>query len=304
MLPFIYPDKDIKQLLEDIQSTDIPGTHKLMFSWIKDFTSASANLTSHDIDRLLQADIPYRDIVEWANVACTQTWFVMSADGGGIPLEGNDIVGSVLGYERERYHHSGISTAEVCSPESGNADGDHVSWVTMNESNLDSISDWANEQFGYIPNLFKATSLTPHYFPRHKLALELLSAPQSSSLSPRLHAMVRRWVNRRNEGRYLEKTTRQLIATHDPSIAEAIDGDADFAKLGKVDRTVMEFADKLLKHAYKITEKDAQGFRDCGLDDEAYVDVLNTVSIQTSLDRLCNSLGIQPDSDPLLTKTD
>jgi len=37
-----------------------------------------------------------------------------------------------------------------------------------------------------------------------------------------------------------------------------------------------------------------------GPDDEAYVDILNTVSIQTSLDRLANALGVRPDPVPLL----
>jgi hypothetical protein len=39
-----------------------------------------------------------------------------------------------------------------------------------------------------------------------------------------------------------------------------------------------------------------------GLDDEAYVDILNTVSIQTSLDRLANALGVEPDPVPLLPR--
>lgn len=290
-------------MLEDIEATDIPDIHKLMFAWIKRFTTSSANLTHGDIKKLAQAGIPDQDIVEWANVACTQTWFVMSADGGGIPLEGNDIVGSVLGQERAVYHQSEIETARPDSPVSAKPDDDHTNWVTMNSDKLGSISAWANDQFGFLPNLFEVTSLAPHYFPRHKLAIELLSAPQSASLSPRLHAMVRRLVNRRNDGEYFEETTRQQINSHDPAVLGVLDTLSDIAEFEEVDRTVLGFADKLVRHAYKVTEKDAQSFRDCGLDDEAYVDVLNTVSIQTSLDRLCNSLGIQPDSGPLLTNS-
>jgi hypothetical protein len=35
-----------------------------------------------------------------------------------------------------------------------------------------------------------------------------------------------------------------------------------------------------------------------------YVDVLNTVAIQTSLDRLANSLGVWPDEAPLQSRRD
>jgi hypothetical protein len=301
VLPFIYPGRNIQQMLEDIDATDIPDIHKLMFAWVKQFTTSSSNLTHGDTKRLAEAGIPDRDIVEWANVASTQTWFVMSADGGGIPLEGNDLVGSVLGQERAAYHQSEVETARGGSPASGKPDGDHTNWVTTDRDKLGSISAWANDQFGFVPNLFEVTSLAPHYFPRHKLAIELLSAPQSASLSPRLHAMVRRLVNRRNDGEYFEATTRKQITSHDPAVVQVLDNESDFAGLEELDRTVLEFADKLVRHAYKVTEKDAQTFRDCGLDDEAYIDVLNTVSIQTSLDRLCNSLGIQPDDGSLIT---
>jgi alkylhydroperoxidase family enzyme len=56
----------------------------------------------------------------------------------------------------------------------------------------------------------------------------------------------------------------------------------------------------MARNHYKVTEKDAQSFREAGLDDEAYVDVLNTASIQTSLDRLANALGARPDPRPVL----
>ncbi len=39
------------------------------------------------------------------------------------------------------------------------------------------------------------------------------------------------------------------------------------------------------------------------LGDEAYVDILNAVSIQTSLDRLANTLGVRPDPVPLLPRS-
>ncbi len=69
-----------------------------------------------------------------------------------------------------------------------------------------------------------------------------------------------------------------------------------------VDRAVLDLATKFVRNAYKVTEKDAIGLREVGLDDEAYVDILNTVSIQTSLDRLANVLGVQPDPQPLLPR--
>ena len=105
MLPFIYPGQNTNEILEDVQSASIPDVHKLMFNWIESFTRDSSSLTQADINKLLHGGISQQEIVEWANVAATQTWFVMSADGGGIPLESDAVRGSVIGNERSHYHN-------------------------------------------------------------------------------------------------------------------------------------------------------------------------------------------------------
>lgn len=294
MLPFVYPGQDVKEILSDIQAATIPEAHKLMFDWIERFTRNSADLRSAEIERLRQGGIEDQEIVEWANVAATQTWFVMSADGGGIPLEGDAISGSVIGNERSEYH---ARAAKTLSPLENLVSFNDISYVGVDPAGVRDIESWALNRYGFAPNLFKAVSLNADYNSRHQLALELLDRPQSSSLSPAQHAMVRRLVNRLNRATYFDQTTRQLLEMRAPGIS--LD-DCDLTKHNGQDLVVLKFAEKLLKNSYKITEKDAAGFRECGLDDEAYVDVLNTVSIQTSLDRLCSALGVKPDESPLV----
>jgi alkylhydroperoxidase family enzyme len=295
VLPFIYPGIDANKILDDVENSDIPSLHKTMFSWIERFTRRSSTLTRQDIDGLRAMGVADTEIVEWVNVACTQTWFVMSADGGGIPLEDDAVVGSVIGHKRESYHKETASTVPETPPSPPSMHSDSC-WVETDTAGLSEISGWATDRYGLVPNLLKSASLTPHYLPRHTRALELLEGPQSDSLSPRHHAMVRRLVNRRNQGSYFDATTRQQLAR----LNDTYDGEFDFSALNNIDQRVLSFADKMVSHAYKVTERDAQGFRNAGLDDEAYIDVLNTVSIQTSLDRLANALGVQADEKALL----
>lgn len=297
MLPYVYPGKDTNAILADIENADIPEIHKLMFEWVRKFTCESSSMGADDIDRLVAAGIPMKEIVEWANVSSTQTWFVMSADGGGISLERGAVVGGI-GKEREYYHGAARETAPDQGPSSDVAEGSSLCWVETDEENLDSISDWANQRFEFIPNLFRATSLSPEYFSRHRLALELLEQPQSESLNPGLHAMVRRLVNRLNRGRYLDTTTQAQLCRYSNQSDQDL---VERATAETADAVVLQFAEKLVRNAYKVTESDAEGFRSAGLDDEAYIDVLNTVSIQTSLDRLSNALGIACDEKPLLS---
>jgi len=294
VLPFIYPGQDIKEILSNIESSSIPEAHKLMFDWIKGFTKNSAALSQADIDHLRQGGITDKEIAEWANVAATQTWFVMSADGGGIPLEGDTVIGSVIGNDRGYYHK--VKANKVLLGEN-QVSFNNTSFIESDSAAMSEIEPWAQARYGFVPNLFKAVSLSADYNPRHQLALELLEGPQSDSLSPAQHAMVRRLVNRLNRGTYLDRTTSEQINIRAPGID--LDN-CDLAEFTGQDEAVLKFASKLLKNSYKVTEKDAVGFKACGLDDEAYVDVINTVSIQTSLDRLTNALGVVADDKPLI----
>lgn len=116
--------------------------------------------------------------------------------------------------------------------------------------------------------------------------------------------MVRMIASHLSRERYSEVTAKALMLRL-PGGAELADRltreplDSDWTP---VDRAVLGLATKFSRSAYKVTEKDAIGLREVGLDDEAYVDILNTVSIQTSLDRLANVLGVQPDAQPLLPR--
>ncbi len=195
------------------------------------------------------------------------------------------------------------ATADAAQTRSVSTDG-ALTWVAMDDSDSGyrEAASWAEQRYGFVPNLLCAVSLQPSFYQRHRLALELLEAPQSQSLSSRQHAMVRMLASHLGRGRYSERTARALMsrvpdgdALADRLIQEPLDLDWE-----PVDRAVLALATKFARHAYKVTEKDAIGLREVGLDDEAYVDILNTVSIQTSLDRLWNVLGVQPDSLPLL----
>ena len=64
-----------------------------------------------------------------------------------------------------------------------------------------------------MPNLLQALSLQPEFFRRHTLALELLERPQTESLSPRQHAMVRALVSTLTRCQYSAATTRRLVAS-------------------------------------------------------------------------------------------
>jgi alkylhydroperoxidase family enzyme len=113
--------------------------------------------------------------------------------------------------------------------------------------------------------------------------------------------MVRVLVSHLNRSRYSEPTsTALLVRVGGGALVDRVRAEPLASDWNPDDRAVLALATVLVRNTYKVTEKEAISLREVGLDDEAYVDILNTVSIQTSLDRLANALGVRPDPVPLL----
>lgn len=293
--------------MQDYQSADIPEIHKTLFSWTRQFVKNSWDFTAADVEALRGSGLGDGDVVDWAQVASLQTWLVMSADGGGVSLDSEAPHGHAVGFTRDAYHAAtaGLTAASASAqpvprdvPENG------IAWVDIdrNNSSYQDIAQWACNRYGFVPNLLTAESLRPKHYDLHKEALTLLEQPQSKALSPRQHAMVRVLVSNLNRCAYSAHTTRTHLfnLTADETLVEAIGTDYSQYDLDDQDRLVLDFATKMARNSYKVVAADAQAFRDAGLGDEAYVDVLNTTSMQTSLDRLANALGVTPDAQPLL----
>ena len=305
MLLQIYPEAATREaVLDDPATAPIPDVHKALFRFTERFVRGSWQMGPEDLQALRDAGLCERDVVNWATLGSTQTWFTMSADGGGIPMEAGMMTGPVVGKTREAYEATpeGLLAPPAAPADSARTAG-ALAWVDTDLSGAEyrQAADAAKQRWGFVPNLFAAVSLAPRYYRRHALALELLEAPQSATLSARQHAMVRALASQLTRSPYGQATTRALLERRaEPGLwdrlAETPAGDFDPA-----DRVVLDFASKAARHSYKITEKDAQSFREAGLDEAAYVDALNTVAVQVALDRLANALGVAPDAQAILS---
>jgi uncharacterized peroxidase-related enzyme len=301
----IYPEATTRDaVLADPQTAPIPDVHKALFRFTERFVRASWEMGPEDLQALRDVGLSEPDVVNWATLGSTQSWFTMSADGGGIPMEAGMTTGPGVGKLREAYE---AAPEGLCAPPLSEAVAERsntgVAWVgTDTESpEYQTAAKAAQQRYGFVPNLYAAVSLQPGYYRRHTLALELLEAPQSATLSARHHAMARAIASQLTRSPYGQVTARALLERRaEPGLWERLSRYPD-ADLDPVDRVVLDFASKIARNAYKVTEKDAQSFREAGLDDAAYVDVLNTTSIQVSLDRLANVLGVEPDARPILT---
>jgi uncharacterized peroxidase-related enzyme len=307
VLPLIYDSPTIiQQMLDDYETADIPELHKLCTRWTERFVHESWTATAADIQLLRDAGLNDREIVNWAESASVQTWWVMSADAGGVEIdEFLPEERQVVGRPREVYEHGHWSRDPFSEDanQTVHAAGDSVTWVAVDEQEPEYLraADWAEKRYGLIPNFFKAFSLRPALFPRHCRALELLERPQSNLLTPALHALVRARVSDLDHCHYFDSSVDELIrqTSDEPELRERLSHypEGDWSE---AERAVLDFATNVNRTSYKVTSQDSDAFRRAGLDDAAYVDVLNTVSIQTSIERVANMFGVVPDKAPLL----
>lgn len=308
MLLQLYRDPEIvRQVVEDASKAPIPESHRALFSWCERFVRDSWNMTERDLESMRAVGLSDTEIVSLAGRACGQTWFVMSADGGGVSLDGDALQGPAVGQTRDVYAgaRTGLTAGRVGAVRAPAArSGDGLAWVATDESSdrFQKIAAQAQERYGFVPNLLRAISLRPETCRMQLLALELLEAPQSRSLDRRRHAMVRAHVAALNGSEYFQATSRAYVeqTTGDPELADRVAGGSSDVAQDEADRVVLDFATKVARNVYKVTARDAEGFRAVGLDDEAYIDVLDTTALQTGLARLANGLGVTPDPLPLM----
>lgn len=271
------------------------------------FVQRSWNARSKDLDLARDAGAEDADIVDWALMAFSQAIFALMADASGIEVPFGE-TGPVLGRKREIYQAAADGATAPESRTAGIADErnrtDATCWVETDPSAGDfrELAVRAEARWGLTPNVLRAVSRgrTPGLAPLVLMALELLEGPQSELLGPGLHAMVRATAAAQTRSSYSHASIRQQLCSNgiDPSWLEtpaeaALHG-------GKAESVVHLFAAKAARNAYKITQRDVDGFRDAGLGDEAYVDVFCTVALQMNVDRVANCLGVVPDHEPLL----
>ena len=207
----IYQDADVaRAVAEDPQSAPIPDLHKAIFRFAELFVKRSWQATPEDLDAMRTLGASDRDLADWLQIACIQTWFTNSADAGGIPMDRDAVAGPVMSRERSFYH---AQPAAVDVPKTQTDKAAALGWLQTPCAGVqyETSVSWALSHYGFIPNLFKSLSACPDFYPRHQLGLELLEKPVAESVSTSLHALVRATVIALNYSSYFVPTAQALL---------------------------------------------------------------------------------------------
>lgn len=72
------------------------------------------------------------------------------------------------------------------------------------------------------------------------------------------------------------------------------DGDIDAAGLDRPHRLLLDFAETITRHAYRVTDEQVQGLRDAGWSDEQIAEAAYIAALFNLFVRLADTFGIEP----------
>ena len=322
----------LRRIADDPDAVEIEGDYGAALGFLRKFTRCCWEIDSRDIEFIRTRGIPDADIVDWILMGAVQTFAVNQADGGGIwfPEQGSEVVGHDRSYYTSQ--RGGLTAASIAGV-SNTAQGDGVgalsppvaslhrhSTVPQNgghaagyfepdraASDFLHAAEQTRRRYGFVPNLLVALSngRSPSLLPSMVLNLEILESPQSDRLTRRQHAIVRARTAAASRSEYASETIRAQLEAADEKPDLLLAATQPIAELARdaADEVVFSFAEKAARNAYKITEKDAARFREVGLGDETYLDILGTVGLQLGLDRMAWATGVAPDEGVLIEQS-
>jgi alkylhydroperoxidase family enzyme len=79
------------------------------------------------------------------------------------------------------------------------------------------------------------------------------------------------------------------------NVAQALrDGDLDAAGLDQKHRLLLEFAETVTRHAYRVTDEQVQALRDSGWNDSQIAEAVYITALFNLFVRLADAFGIEP----------
>ena len=69
-------------------------------------------------------------------------------------------------------------------------------------------------------------------------------------------------------------------------------GDVDAFTEDEATRRFLRLAEKITRHAYKVTDEDLDGLREAGWDDEEILEAVHVAAAFNAVDRIADTLGL------------
>jgi uncharacterized peroxidase-related enzyme len=155
---------------------------------------------------------------------------------------------------------------------------------------------------GYVNNTTKVFSLHPEV----AVTWSALGRAIRSNMDPRRYELVTVAAAVELRSTYCTLAHGSLLRTHFYSAeqVEAIVRDFRHAGLQPVDVAIIDFAKKLTRAAYAVTQNDIDALRSHELSDAEILDIAAAAAVRNFISRFFDALGAEPDAEYLALDED
>lgn len=165
--------------------------------------------------------------------------------------------------------------------------------------NVETLFQKFEAKLGMLPNMPQIFSLTPEHFLKWFGYYDFLMRSEQSGLSRREREMMALVVSSENKCEY-------CLATHSAYLRE-LTGDAILpdvlihnfrrADISEREKALLEFAYKMTRCSFEMTEEDLQPLRNLGLSDATIFEAAQVAAMFNYTNRLANALGWKPNPE-------
>ena len=166
------------------------------------------------------------------------------------------------------------------------------------EGKVKVIYDQLKSKLGLVPGVFKALSPWPEILEMYVTRVGLMIFSETL-LTRAVKEMIASLVSKINECNYCltyHKSSLVEAGLSSPE-AEAIVADYKTAPITDAEKKLLAYVEKVTRHAYKTTDADVEGLKECGWSDEQILEATLVVGLFSDINRWVDALGCRLEDD-------
>ncbi len=162
------------------------------------------------------------------------------------------------------------------------------------EGMIGQVYGMMKSQMGAVPNVVKIFSIWPELFEAHMKIFQTIMVAETK-LPRSVKEMIAALTSKINQCGYCLSHHVNFMKQYgvDPEMANTIGEDYRKAGVDKKTLRLLEYAEKVTKNAYKVTDSDIVGLKEAGWSDSEILEATSVVALFSFINRVADALGVE-----------
>ena len=166
------------------------------------------------------------------------------------------------------------------------------------EGKVKAVYDQLRSGFGKVPGVMKALSPWPDVLELYNTRVGMIMFSETQ-LTRAVKEMIASLVSKINECDYCLTYHKSFMVDAGLSSpeAEAVVADYQTAPITDAEKKLLAYVEKVTRHAYKTTDADIEGLKECGWSEVQILEATLVVGLFSDINRWVDALGFRVEDD-------